>query len=68
MDPLTGRSAEVRRIQPFAADKSYRCPGCNQQIAPGVGHVVIVPLGDASDRRHWHTACWEHRSTRRPGR
>lgn len=66
-DPLTGRTAEVRAIQPHAAQKPYRCPGCRQEIAPGVGHVVVVPLADASERRHWHTACWESRATRPPG-
>ena len=67
-DPLTGRTAEVRSIQPHAALKPYRCPGCGQEIAPGVGHLVVVPLADASERRHWHTACWGRRSTRPPSR
>lgn len=60
--------AEVRTIQPYAATKTYRCPGCNQEIAPGVAHVVVVPLAAANERRHWHTSCFEHRSERRPGR
>jgi len=67
-DPLTGELAEVRRIQPYAADKAYRCPGCNQEIAPGTGHVVVVPLRLPDERRHWHLACFERRATRRPGR
>ena len=29
--------AEVRRIQPYQADKTYICPGCNQEIRPGTG-------------------------------
>lgn len=56
----------VRRVQPYEATKTYRCPGCDHPIAPGIGHVVVVPR-DADDRRHWHTACWE-RSTRPPAR
>jgi hypothetical protein len=60
--------AEVRTIQPYAATKSYRCPGCNQEIAPGVAHLVVVPLAAAEERRHWHISCFERRSGRRPGR
>lgn len=67
-DPSTGAQAELRRIQPMDARKAYRCPGCNQEIAPGVGHVVVVPLSDPRGRRHWHGACWDHRHRRRPGR
>jgi hypothetical protein len=67
-DPLTNSSAEIRRIQPHAATKIYLCPGCNQDIAVGIGHVVIVPFTDPGERRHWHRACWEHRASRRPGR
>ncbi len=59
---------EVRRIQPYLALKPYACPGCNQEIASGTGHVVVVPLEAPDLRRHWHHPCWAHRSTRRPGR
>jgi hypothetical protein len=61
-DPLTGTLAELRRVQPAAATKAYLCPGCNHEIAPGVGHVVVVPLADAPARRHWHSSCWERRA------
>lgn len=67
-DPLSGGTAELRRVQPHAARKAYRCPGCNQEIAPGLGHLVIVPLADPAGRRHWHLPCWERRDSRRPGR
>ena len=67
-DPETGSTAELRRVQPYAALKQYRCPGCNQDIRPGTGHVVVVPLGDPGNRRHWHTACFEQSGVRRPGR
>jgi hypothetical protein len=51
-----------------AASKPYRCPGCDQLIRPAVPHVVCWPLEDveASDRRHWHTVCWQARETRVP--
>ncbi|MDP9453992.1 MAG: hypothetical protein M3P97_11580 [Actinomycetota bacterium] len=61
-------AVEVRRVQPFEAAKSYRCPGCNGQIAPGTGHLVAVPHGAPDLRRHWHHPCWAMRSRRRPGR
>ena len=53
-------------------EKSYVCPGCRQDVAPGTAHVVAWAndslLGaDAAlaDRRHWHTACWQNRARRR---
>ncbi|MDA8033568.1 MAG: hypothetical protein M0T71_05280 [Actinomycetota bacterium] len=66
-DPVTGATAELRPVRGDAAHKAYRCPGCNQGIAPGTTHVVVVPLADATQRRHWHRACWDHRHRRRPG-
>ncbi|MGC0316107.1 ATP/GTP-binding protein [Kitasatospora acidiphila] len=44
----------------------YRCPGCDQEIPPGVGHVVAWPDHGAGveDRRHWHRACWGARERR----
>lgn len=61
----------VRQINAGAARKAYRCPGCDQEIRPGVGHLVAWPLDDLageSDRRHWHTGCWWARDRRRPTR
>jgi hypothetical protein len=58
---------EVRRIQPYQATKRYRCPGCNGDIEPGQGHYGVVPLAAADLRRHWHYACWDNRTRRRPG-
>jgi hypothetical protein len=63
---MTGGLAELRRIQPSQATKTYICPGCNQEIRAGTGHVVVVPLSDATARRHWHAPCWDHRAKRRP--
>jgi hypothetical protein len=59
----------VRSIAGDASTKTYRCPGCDQEIMPGVAHVVAWPAdgrGDLADRRHWHTACWRARDTRAP--
>jgi len=63
-DPESGRLAELVAVQPFQAAKAYRCPGCNQEIAPGTGHVVVVPLTDPDERRHWHRPCYERRARR----
>ena len=58
----------VRPVNGGVSAKSYRCPGCQQEIPPGVSHVVAWPADgmlDVSDRRHWHTPCWRARSRRR---
>ncbi|MEV4255481.1 ATP/GTP-binding protein [Spirillospora sp. NPDC049652] len=58
----------VRTVAGANAAKSYRCPGCDQLIPPGVGHVVAWPAdrGGADDRRHWHRPCWQARLRRTP--
>lgn len=68
IDPVTGMPAELRHIQPYRALKRYTCPGCNQDIEAGTGHVVVIPQEAPDLRRHWHRACWQRRSARRPGR
>ena len=55
---------EERFIQPYQATKTYICPGCNRDIPPGLGHIVIVPVDALDLRRHWHRGCW---TRRRPG-
>ncbi|HVY11872.1 MAG TPA: hypothetical protein VHB18_17175 [Mycobacteriales bacterium] len=55
----------VRPIAAEAAVKEYRCPGCQQEIRPGVPHIVAWRAGDESGRRHWHTPCWRARDRRR---
>jgi hypothetical protein len=48
-----------------AAGKTYRCPGCDQEIGSGVPHVVAWPEHVGVDeRRHWHKACWNARDRR----
>jgi len=52
-----------------AATKTYRCPGCDHEVPPGMAHVVAWPADDADglqDRRHWHTGCWRARDRRAP--
>jgi hypothetical protein len=65
----------VRAVTGAAATKAYRCPGCDQEVPPGVPHVVAWPddgpYADTdgrglADRRHWHTACWQARGRRSP--
>ncbi|EEI17885.1 MULTISPECIES: hypothetical protein [Corynebacterium] len=54
----------VRQIGSQAATKFYVCPGCNQNIPPGVAHVVAWPRDTgrgADERRHWHRHCWDRR-------
>jgi hypothetical protein len=59
----------VRRLTGSASGKTYRCPGCQQEIPAAQPHVVAWPAeGDGEDRRHWHTGCWSARDRRRPGR
>ena len=58
--------AEVQRVQPYAANKSYLCPGCNRDIPPGMGHLVVIPPDAVDLRRHWHHGCWNSRATRKP--
>lgn len=54
-------------VRPVAgsAGRRYRCPGCDQEIPGGAGHVVAWPVyGSVDDRRHWHRACWNARERR----
>lgn len=59
----------VRKLTGSSATKTYRCPGCDQEIRPATPHIVAwpsdIPQG-ADERRHWHTPCWTNRSKRSP--
>jgi hypothetical protein len=67
-------AGEEWAVRTVAGDsgKFYRCPGCDQEIPPRVGHVVAWPVhsmgaaGGVDDRRHWHRACWTNRERRAP--
>ena len=67
-----GHEYEVKPVAAARATKTYRCPGCDQEIRPGTAHVVAWPAyaGESAvdDRRHWHTPCWANRMTRNPTR
>lgn len=65
LDPSDTDDAETRFVQPYQATKTYLCPGCNRDIPPGQGHMVVVPRGEPDLRRHWHRGCWVNRSSRR---
>jgi hypothetical protein len=65
---LSDDDVTVRAVQPYQATKTYLCPGCNRDIPPGTGHVVVVPHDAADLRRHWHRSCWTNRDRRRPRR
>jgi hypothetical protein len=56
---------EVQHVQPYQAVKTYRCPGCDHEIPPGLGHEVVFPRGTPQERRHWHTGCWQRASRQR---
>jgi hypothetical protein len=55
----------VNVIQPYQARKTYTCPGCDLDITPGTGHLVVVPEWTPELRRHWHRGCWHKEQRRR---
>lgn len=59
-----GEVMVMRQMGATAAKKFYICPGCNQNIPPGVAHTVAWPKGREDDRRHWHKPCWERENRR----
>jgi hypothetical protein len=66
--PAGGQRVEdgfvVRSLSGASTGRSYRCPGCDHELAAGTAHVVVWPEGREDDRRHWHTACWTARGRR----
>ncbi|MCX4746721.1 ATP/GTP-binding protein [Kitasatospora sp. NBC_01287] len=77
-EPAAPLGGSLRRTESFQGEewvvqtvagtpgRFYRCPGCDQEIPPGTGHVVAWPDHGAGveDRRHWHRACWGARERR----
>jgi hypothetical protein len=59
----------VRRAQNLKP-ATYRCPFCGGHLPALSEHVLVIPEGDASRRRHAHTACAlaERRAGRLPDR
>ncbi len=46
-------------VRPAANRKpsTYRCPFCGELLPALSAHQLVVPEGDAQQRRHAHTAC-----------
>ncbi|MBV7295116.1 hypothetical protein KRX51_04180 [Corynebacterium sp. TAE3-ERU12] len=68
---LAQEDFHVRAITAGQATKFYRCPACDQEIPPGVAHIVAWPVdygAGADDRRHWHRNCWQRRNRIGPAR
>ncbi len=68
-ESYAGRLWSVRRLSGDSSQRAYRCPGCEQDIAPRTPHVVAWPAdgaGGVGDRRHWHSGCWAARDRRHP--
>lgn len=53
------RRARWYAIRPAANRKpaTYRCPLCGDHLPALSQHMLVVPEGDASRRRHAHAAC-----------
>src|SRR5947209_19124623 len=47
---------QVRRAQ-NRKPATYRCPLCGEYLPALSEHVLLVPEGDSSRRRHAHTQC-----------
>jgi hypothetical protein len=46
----------VRRAQNLKP-ATYRCPFCHRHLPALSEHMLVVPEGDSSRRRHAHTEC-----------
>jgi hypothetical protein len=68
VEEFRGEPHVVRSVTGSSEAKAYRCPGCDQEIRSGTPHVVAWPQWqhDATDRRHWHSSCWQAREHRAP--
>jgi hypothetical protein len=53
------RAARWYTVRPAANRKpsTYRCPLCGEFLPALSAHVLVMPEGDASRRRHAHTRC-----------
>lgn len=62
------RDARWYAVRPAANRRpaTYRCPLCGKHLPALSEHLLVLPEGDASRRRHAHTACVMH--ARRAGR
>jgi hypothetical protein len=62
------RKARWYAVRPAANRKpaTYRCPLCGGMLPALSQHMLVTPEGDASRRRHAHSACVM--ASRRQGR
>jgi hypothetical protein len=53
------REARWYAVRPAGSTKpaTYRCPLCGAHLPALSEHLLILPDGDPSRRRHAHTAC-----------
>ncbi|HEY7623231.1 MAG TPA: hypothetical protein VH834_25875 [Solirubrobacteraceae bacterium] len=53
------RAARWYAIRPAGSTKpaTYRCPLCGRRLPALSEHMLVVPEGNPSRRRHAHTAC-----------
>jgi hypothetical protein len=53
------RNARWYAVRPAANRKpaTYRCPLCRGHLPALSAHMLVVPEGDPSRRRHAHSAC-----------
>ena len=64
----SGRTGEWTVSHIRGNDKTYVCPGCHQEIAAGVSHVVAWRedgIWGVNNRAHWHAPCWQRGAHRR---
>ncbi|HLH67347.1 MAG TPA: hypothetical protein VKV27_16775 [Solirubrobacteraceae bacterium] len=76
--PLWWQARRAQNLKPA----TYRCPLCGELLPAISEHMLLLPEGDASRRRHAHTACvlrarragelptreeWERSRPERPG-
>ncbi|WP_369053782.1 hypothetical protein [Kineococcus terrestris] len=61
----------VRELRGSGSGKTYRCPGCAQELPASTPHVLVwpargtfSPAGGLDERRHWHRACFQARHRR----
>ena len=57
MDDFSGAAWYAMRPAASRKPATYRCPLCRRQLPALSEHVLVLPEGDASRRRHAHTAC-----------
>jgi hypothetical protein len=53
------RGARWYAVRPAGSRKpaTYRCPLCGRMLPALTEHLLVLPEGDPSRRRHAHTAC-----------